>query len=65
LIWSFVAHEPSTGPVDPNFGSLDKFAEVWSTISNCGKLDYLVTASEDQTCKIWAVKNSIGNPKVV
>lgn len=34
---------------------LEKQSEIWSTITNVGELQYIVTSSEDQTCKLWKV----------
>jgi WD40 repeat protein len=50
--WAIKAHKPNLGPQDLNFGSLHKFAEIWSL---CWSPDnkYLATASEDQRARIW------------
>lgn len=36
-----------------NFGSLHKYAEIWSTSWCCNEIGKLATVSEDQTCKVW------------
>ena len=64
LKWSFVAHEPSTDAFNLHFGSLGKFSEVWSTISNSNQLDCILTASEDQTVRLWQLSDEISNPKL-
>mmetsp|Transcript_31726 Transcript_31726/g.28102 ORF Transcript_31726/g.28102 Transcript_31726/m.28102 type:complete len:127 (+) Transcript_31726:3-383(+) len=59
-ILDFHAHSKSSGPQDPQFGSLNKYSEVWSLVfqdtddGREGK--YFVTCSEDQTCKVWKLK---------
>lgn len=71
LEWSIIAHEPSDGPFNERFGSLCKTilltlalearSEIWSTITNASTVadaqhvSRIVTCSEDQTCKVWAV----------
>jgi len=54
--WSIKAHAPSTGPQNINFGSLHKFAEVWSL---CWSPDckFIATGSEDQKIRIWDTNN--------
>jgi len=57
VIQTQLIHPPSTGPRDDNFGSLQKYAEVWSvTWSPDGQR--VVTSSEDQTCKVLALDGS-------
>jgi len=49
---AIVAHRPITDNTDLRFGSINKYSEVWSVSwSPCN--NYIVTASEDQTCSIW------------
>jgi WD40 repeat protein len=49
---AIVAHRPITDNTDYRFGSINKFSEVWSiSWSPCN--NFIVTASEDQTCSIW------------
>ena len=70
LEWSIMAHEPSQGPYDPNFGSLHKQSEIWSTIPNTSpnrpekELSRIVTSSEDQTCRVWNIRYGY-NPVLV
>ena len=56
-IHSFTAHEPQSDHHDKeSFGSLEKYAEVWSNCWNPKsslKSFMFATCSEDQTCKIW------------
>ncbi|CDW77113.1 wd40 repeat-containing protein [Stylonychia lemnae] len=64
LEWSIIAHEPSTGPFDENFGSLQKQSEIWSTITNKGSLKRIVTCSEDQLSKVWSFEPG-KNPQLI
>jgi WD40 repeat protein len=50
----FKAHRASKGEQDLRFGSLTKFAEIWSLAwSPDGRM--IATSSEDQTTRIWTV----------
>jgi len=55
LLFSFKAHcpvEPVEGEFDPKFGSLRKYAEIWSCAWSPDN-HYLATCSEDQTTRVW------------
>jgi len=52
FISAFKAHKAPTGPQDLNFGSLGKFAEIWSIAWSPDNLK-IATSSEDQTTHIW------------
>lgn len=51
---SFRAHLP--GKSSEQFGSLHKYCEIWSLCWS-PEDQYLATAAEDQTCRIWDCKN--------
>ncbi|EGC37763.1 hypothetical protein DICPUDRAFT_97144 [Dictyostelium purpureum] len=53
LEWSCLAHQPSTGPQDLRFGSINKFAEIWSLTFHPTNNNIVATCSEDQTTIIW------------
>ncbi|KAF2071536.1 hypothetical protein CYY_007135 [Polysphondylium violaceum] len=53
LEWSILAHQPSTGPQDLRFGSINKFAEIWSLTFHPTNSSIIATCSEDQTTIIW------------
>lgn len=46
------AHKPVKEYFDERFGSLSKYAEIWS-ICFSPENQYIATCSEDQTAKIW------------
>jgi len=54
-----LAHSPSEEAFDHNFGSLQKYSEIWSICTNPqaynspDPLSYIVTSSEDQTVKVF------------
>eukprot|EP01130_Rhizamoeba_saxonica_P005972 TRINITY_DN2367_c0_g1_i1.p1 TRINITY_DN2367_c0_g1~~TRINITY_DN2367_c0_g1_i1.p1 ORF type:complete len:664 (-),score=128.92 TRINITY_DN2367_c0_g1_i1:738-2729(-) len=51
-VFNLKAHKPSSGEQDLNFGSMNIFSEIWS-ISWSPNNQYIATASEDQTTRIW------------
>jgi len=53
LEWSILAHQPVTGPQDLRFGSINKFAEIWSLTFSPTDSNIIATCSEDQTTIIW------------
>ena len=54
----FKAHRASKGQQDMKFGSLTKFAEIWSLAwSPDGKM--VATSSEDQTTRIWTTEGDL------
>lgn len=53
LLQSFLAHEPSTQPKDPKFGSLTLFSEIWTLSWSPRDEDLIATGSEDQTVVVW------------
>lgn len=60
---SWTAHVPTDGPQDLQFGSIGKYAEVWSLVFAPPQFGCLLaTASEDQSVVIWKIG---ANPVVV
>jgi WD40 repeat protein len=53
---SFTAHPPQLGNKDMRFGQLSKQAEIWSLCWSPSS-NQIATCSEDQTTKIWNVRN--------
>ncbi|KAH3760709.1 mitochondrial succinate dehydrogenase complex subunit C [Pelomyxa schiedti] len=49
---AFKAHKPSTKPQDLQFGSLTKYAEIWS-IAWSPNNNFIASSSEDQQTCIW------------
>ena len=54
------AHPKSVEPQNESFGSLTKYSEIWSFVTQNYQtgddtLKYFATCSEDQTCKIWKI----------
>eukprot|EP01133_Synstelium_polycarpum_P011557 gene11557-13490_t len=55
-VFNVLAHAPHGGPQNDSFGSIGKFAEIWSLVFHPdGQM--LATCSEDQTTAIWSVKD--------
>lgn len=59
------AHPKSDEPQNESFGSLTKYAEVWSIVlqnyqTGNRMLKYFATCSEDQTCKVWKILETNG-----
>jgi hypothetical protein len=52
-IFGFYGHLPTYIPNNIYFGSLHKFAEIWSVCWAPLSNNQVVTASEDQTCIVW------------
>lgn len=59
MIYIGMGHYPSPESKSENFGSLDKFAEIWSSAWCCNEISKLATVSEDQTCKVWEYNSKL------
>jgi WD40 repeat protein len=65
-LWNILAHPPLSGAeADDRFGSLTKWAEIWSC-SWSPDGNFIATVSEDQNCRVFAVENDDrGDPALV
>jgi len=54
-IFHCLAHEAGTSSED--FGSLGKYAEIWSSAWKYDNINQLTTVSEDQTIRVWDFNN--------